>query len=195
MDLNPIRTERLLLRPVVAADEACIAALRSSEEVTRYLSHGPLDHDSVRERLARVIESARASTVTVFQHSWVIERRDGGEMIGEGNVWTSRNPPEPGRLEPGQAMLGYVLSPAHHRKGYGREAARALVSWLFTERDIQTVFAAVFAPNLASQALLAGLGFAPDLHFTAEQDQSGKGLASIRFRLDRANADWWPSTI
>ncbi|MGO4454548.1 GNAT family N-acetyltransferase [Arthrobacter sp. RAF14] len=183
--ITPIATDRLVLRPTELSDAPALEKIRGSEETTRYLSHEPLDPTAVRDRIASDRERATASTATVFRHAWALELRATGQVIGEASTWTTRTPPEPGHLEPGQAALGYVLDPDYHRQGYGREAAKALVNWLFTERDIRTAFAGVFEPNLASQALLKSLGFTPDRWFTAEQDQSGKGLPSIRFRLDR----------
>lgn len=183
--IAPITTDRLVLRPTESSDAPALERIRGSEETTRYLSHEALDPTQVRERIASDQARAAASTTTAFRHAWAIQLRDSGQVIGEASTWTTRNPPEPEHLEPGQAALGYVLDPAFHRQGYGREAALALVDWLFTQRDIRTAFAGVFEPNHASQALLRSLGFTPDLWFTAEQDQSGKGLPSIRFRLDR----------
>lgn len=183
--LAPITTERLALRPTESSDAPAVERIRGSEETTRYLSHEALDPAQVRERIASDQARAAASTTTDFRHAWVIQLRASGQVIGEALTWTTKNPPEPGHLERGQAALGYALDPAFHRRGYGREAALALVDWLFTQRDIRTVFAGVFEPNLASQALLKSLGFTPDRWFTAEQDQSGKGLPSVRFRLDR----------
>jgi|GEM_PF-1302796 len=191
----PITTDRLVLRPTEPADAPALARFRGLEETTRYLSHGPLNSTELRARMLADQAHAAVSTFTVFKHTWALQLRSTGQVIGEASTWTTRNPPEPGHLEPGQAALGYVLDPAFHRQGYGREAAQALVDWLFTRRDIRTAFAGVFVQNLASQGLLSSLGFTPDKRFTAEQDQSGKGLASVRFRLNREDAPWLLSTM
>ncbi|MFK0073699.1 GNAT family N-acetyltransferase [Arthrobacter woluwensis] len=195
MVISPIRTERLLLRPPAPTDAPVLGRIRSLETVHRYLSQGALDEANIREGLKTDHRLAKASTAESFRYTWVIELQSTGQVIGDAKTWTTRNPPEPGPLEPGQAALGYALDPAFHRQGYGREAALALVDWLFTERDIRTAFAGVFEPNVASQALLRSLGFTPDLWFTAEQDQSGKGLPSIRFRLDRPDPAWPRSSM
>lgn len=139
----------------------------------------------MEERLAQ----AEASTSEWFNYGWAIILTESGEIIGDGRTWNSSALPVAGVLPPGslpvdQASLGYVLHPDHHRQGYGREAAGALVRWLFGARGISTVFAGVYEPNIASVSLLLSLGFTQDRHFPAEQDKTGKGLPSLRFRLD-----------
>jgi RimJ/RimL family protein N-acetyltransferase len=47
----------------------------------------------------------------------------------------------------GDAEIGYSTVPSYQRRGYGTEAARALVEWLLTEKDVQSVSAQTY-PSL-----------------------------------------------
>lgn len=44
----------------------------------------------------------------------------------------------------GDAEIGYSTVPSYQRQGYGTEAARALVEWLLTQKDVQTVSAQTY---------------------------------------------------
>lgn len=57
--------------------------------------------------------------------------------------------------------IGFAFLPAHHRQGYAREAARAVLDWGRLSFGLQRVLALVHPDNRASQALLSGLGFVP----------------------------------
>ena len=44
----------------------------------------------------------------------------------------------------GDAEMGYSTLPSYQRKGYGTEAARALVDWLLQQRDVKSVSAQTY---------------------------------------------------
>ncbi len=184
----PIRTERLILRPLTAEDGPAVLRFRGNPDAVRYLSHEALSEEENLARLQKMATAAAASSAEWFNVGWAIQLRASGEVIGDGRTWNSESPPAPGRIPDHAASLGYVLHPDHHGLGLGREAAGALVEWLFSFRGTRTVFAGVYEPNLPSRRLLDSLGFRPDRYFTAAEDTAGKRLPSWRYRLDRA--DW-----
>jgi RimJ/RimL family protein N-acetyltransferase len=47
----------------------------------------------------------------------------------------------------GDAEIGYSTVPSYQRRGYGTEAARALVEWLLTQKDVKSVSAQTY-PSL-----------------------------------------------
>jgi RimJ/RimL family protein N-acetyltransferase len=188
-EIVPLVTERLLLRLVECTDEAAIHGIRSNPEATRYLSHEPLTVEANRERLTGLLALAKASTSTWFNYGWAITLRESGELIGDARTWNSTAFTESGSLAPGRypaghAALAYVLHPDYHHRGYGREAAAALVKWLFTQIGTSTVVAAVYESNSPSVRLLDSLGFRNDPALPADQDRAGKGLPLLMFRLD-----------
>lgn len=181
----PIGTERLILRPLTADDDGAVLRFRGNPDAVRYLSHEALSPDANSARSRNVQAAAAASTAEWFSFAWAIQLRASGEVIGDGRTWNSEAPPLPGRIPAHAASLGYILHPDHHGLGLGREAAGALVEWLFTARGSRTVFAGVYEPNLPSRRLLESLGFRQDRYFTAAEDTAGKKLPSWRYRLDR----------
>ncbi|WP_427134247.1 GNAT family N-acetyltransferase [Pseudarthrobacter sp. S9] len=181
----PIVTERLLLRPLTSDDAGALLRFRGHPYATRYLSHEPLGPEENNARLLQLVEAAEASTAEWFRVGWALELKASGEVIGDARIWNTAEPPSPGRIPADCASMGYILHPDHHGMGLGREAAGALVDWLFTERGTHTVFAGVYEPNLASRKLLEALGFRPDHYFIAAQDSAGKRMPSWRYKLDR----------
>ncbi|WP_346958625.1 GNAT family N-acetyltransferase [uncultured Arthrobacter sp.] len=181
----PLRTERLIVRPLTADDDDAVLPFRGDPEAVRYLSHAPLSPAENTARVRKVLAASAASTPAWFNFGWVIQLQSSGEVIGDARTWNSDAPPAAGRIPAHAASLGYILHPDHHGLGLGREAAGALVQWLFTARASRTVFAGVYEPNLPSRRLLEGLGFRQDHYFTAAEDTAGKNLPSWRYRLDR----------
>ena len=188
-EILPLVTERLTLRPVDIRDAAAIHRFRGDPASTRYLSHGPLTVDANRERLEEVVALRAASTSQWFNYGWAITLRSSGEVVGDARTWNSTVLDASGVLSPGKhpfqhAALGYILHPDHHHRGYGREAAAALVNWLFAERGISTVVARAYEPNTASIKLLRSLGFTQDPAVPTDQDTAGKGYPMLMFHLD-----------
>lgn len=188
-DIVPLVTKRLILRLVEESDAAAIHSFRSDPNATRYLSHEPLTWAANGERLSELLALRKASTGAWFNYGWAITLRESGDVIGDARTWNSTALTAAGVLSPGKhpvqhAALGYVLHPAYHRQGYGREAAGALVTWLFAERRISTVVAGAYQPNTPSIRLLRSLGFQQDPVTPADQDTAGKGYPLLMFHLD-----------
>ncbi|MGO4804309.1 GNAT family N-acetyltransferase [Arthrobacter sp. 2MCAF15] len=171
--------------PLTADDAGALLQFRGHAQATRYLSHGPLTPEQNSARLQQALSVAAASTAEWFHFGWAIRLRATGAVVGDGRTWNTQEPPAPGRIPVEAASLGYVLHPDHHGLGLGREAAGALVDWLFQMRGSETIFAGVYEPNLPSRRLLEGLGFRKDRYFPVAQDTAGKQLPSWRYRLDR----------
>jgi RimJ/RimL family protein N-acetyltransferase len=186
---GPLVTARLALRLVRDSDAAAIHRFRGNAAATTYLSHGPLTEEANRERLAAALALSEASTPPWFNHSWAIVLRESGEVVGDARTWNTAEISPAGVLIPGRhpshhAALAYVLHPDHQHQGYGREAAAALVDWLFTGSGISAVVAGVYEPNTPSIRLLRSLGFRRDAALS-DQPAGGKGFPLLMFRLDR----------
>lgn len=67
----------------------------------------------------------------------------------------NRPPNAPATAEVG---LFWVIDPAHQRKGYAPEAARALVNFLFEEYRLGRIIATTAYENLASQSVMRKIG-------------------------------------
>jgi RimJ/RimL family protein N-acetyltransferase len=85
--------------------------------------------------------------------SFLIELRQGGEAIGTIHFWIR---PE----DPGTAVIAVkIASPEARCKGYGTEAQKYLILFLFNRLDIQQVEMYTDVKNAAQQRCLQKLGF------------------------------------
>lgn len=100
-----------------------------------------------------------------------IEDRQTGRMIGLLHVM-------PGE-QPDGVQIGYAIHRAFRRRGYAREAIRALLDML-RESGVHSVLATCYAMNDASAALLQSLGFAESDRMTDEKNPS---FSECRFVL------------
>jgi ribosomal-protein-alanine N-acetyltransferase len=64
-----------------------------------------------------------------------------------------------GHLRSKRLTIGYVVDPAHHRKGIAIEAVSAMLDFCFAELGIHRVQAFIHPDNAASRRLVEKLGF------------------------------------
>ena len=154
-----LETERLILRPFEPADVEACHAYGSDPEVTRFTSFGPNSEEETVGFVERAVRgAAQAEATSLVDHlaahslDWAITLRGDGRLIGGCGIL-------PGRPGGDEYELGYVLHRAHWRRGYGREAVRALRDLAFDRLAARRVFARIFPANVGSIALIESLGF------------------------------------
>lgn len=77
----------------------------------------------------------------------------------------------------GVVEIGYSTLPAYQRRGFGSEAARALVDWLLRQEGVRAVTAQTFATMPESIKVMERCGMV----FAGEGDDPG----TVRYRRDR----------
>jgi RimJ/RimL family protein N-acetyltransferase len=152
-----IRTERLLLRPFGPDDLDALHAMFGDPGVTRYLEHGPLSRDAVRELLARIsamtgIDAERNSL------RLAVELRASGQVVGDVSLWRTS-------AEHNQGEIGFVLHPQHQGRGYAAESMRELLRIGFEEAGLHRIVGRCDAENSASASLMERLGMRREAHF------------------------------
>jgi RimJ/RimL family protein N-acetyltransferase len=145
----PIETDRLVLRRFVAADAATLSEYRSDPEVARYQSWPtPYPLAAARRLIGEQAHPDGPRAGDWLQIAATLE----GELIGDVAVRLS----DDGRT----ARIGYTITRANQRRGFGGEAAGAVVARLFeTAVGLHRVQASLDARNVASARLLERLGF------------------------------------
>ena len=137
-----LRTTRLTLRPLTAADDNAVVAALADWDVVKWLTAVPWPYSLADATYFRTVIAADPD----YPH-WAIDAGDG--LIGVISV---------------KPDLGYWLTPAHHGQGYMSEAAIAVVSAAFAAG--QDVLVSGHLPgNTPSRRLLRRLGFT-DTHLT-----------------------------
>ena len=165
-----LETERLMLRRPTLADVKAIADLandRRIAEMTRRLPH-PYSQD-------HAIEFVRATARDAGETVFLIE--SDFEPIGMVGVdWREPDAPE----------LGYWLGVAHWGRGFGTEAARAVIDFTFEEFGVEHLISSARVANPSSRNILEKCGFqwsGVELH---RFEALGSSTPVDRFRLSRS---------
>ena len=77
----------------------------------------------------------------------------------------------------GDVEIGYSTLPSYQRRGYGTEAARALVEWLLTQKDVKSVSAQTYPRLPESIKVMERCG----MTYVGPGDDEG----TVRYRRDR----------
>jgi RimJ/RimL family protein N-acetyltransferase len=171
----PIRTERLLLRPLELGDTEAVHAYQSREDVCRYIPYVPRTRAEVRARLAP--ERIRTALDNEGQALLLAVVLAGSEVV-VGDVmlaWTSR--------EHRSGEIGYVLDPSRHGHGYATEAADALLQLGFEALDLHRIVARIDARNDASAAVLRRLGMRQEAYLVQNEWFKGEWTDEIDFAI------------
>lgn len=150
-----LKTSRLLLRKLNNTDANEIFFLRSNENVLRYLGKEPAKTIAEAEDFIRMINKNIAENESIL---WGITFINEPSMIiGTICLWNFRK--ENFRVE-----VGYLLHPAHWRKGIMKEAIKAVVDYGFNSLGVHSIEALLSPENIASSAVLESNGFVKEGH-------------------------------
>ena len=157
-DLWPRRTERLELRPPTDADVDAVLAWRNHPEVNRWLLHTEVEPEAYRTMW-------RTGADEPLDHH-VVAGADDGAVVGtlslEVGDGMGQGSDSPARLSEG--LLGYLLDPAHHGRGYATEMVGAALDLAFGDLGLRRVTAGCFADNVASWRVMEKSGMRHEQH-------------------------------
>jgi len=178
----PVRSPRLSLRPLSAADTTALLAYRSRADVCRYVPFTPMDTAIIAERLGTVW--ARTSLNDEGQNLTLgVEVTDSGELVGDVVLmWHSR--------EHRGGEIGYVLNPEFSGHGYATEAVRRLLGLAFDDLGLHRVIARVDARNDASARLARRLGMRQEAYLVRNEWFKGEWTDEVDFAL--LEEEWLP---
>ena len=171
----PIRTERLLLRPLVIDDADALLAYRSRKDVCRYVPFEPMSRDDIIERISG--QWTRTELTDAGQSLTL-----GAEVAGTGEVagdvvlfWHSR----------GHAggELGYVFNPALGGHGYATEAATATLRLGFEGLGLHRIVARIDERNGPSARLARRLGMRQEARLVDNEFFKGEWTTELDFAL------------
>jgi RimJ/RimL family protein N-acetyltransferase len=143
----PLRTRRLSIRPLSAADAADVYAVLAAPEVTRRWNGAPpRDLTAAGEWAARLADMQRR----LGYAQWRVSERGTGRLIGIVGLQPLDGGPE--------VELTYALVPSAWGRGFATEASAAALRYGFDEVGLVRVLGIVNGENLAALAVLRKLG-------------------------------------
>ena len=135
-----IKTKRLLLTPM------------SENELEQRIQKMP--EGELRQAYTEMLEGCRREPENrLWYTAWRIQLKKDGTLLGD---LCFKGAPVKGTVE-----WGYGLEEAFWNQGYMTEAARVMLDWAFSQRDVYAVEAETLRENAASQRVLEKLEFKP----------------------------------
>lgn len=120
-------------------------AFVNSEFVLRYNAMSVISRDRAEAQFADTSDDGSQIA---------LESKETGRVIGM--IFTGEDSL---RYGVGSTEISYFIREDMARKGYMKEALKALISYLFDTENYTCITARSFLPNIASQRLLESLGF------------------------------------
>lgn len=170
-----ITTRRLKLRTWRMSDVDDYHKHINTEAVMAYLDGVMSKRDVKRE--VRWLQRHHAEYGHTF---WAVERKRDRRLLGFCGAIRVREPDTPvaGKLE-----IGWRLRADAWRRGYGTEAAEAVIDWLEWERPGELLVARVHCDNAASQALARKVAMRRARAIEARLSATERELLVFRLRL------------
>lgn len=156
LPLPELRTPRLLLRRITAADAPAILRLRSEPQVMRYLDREPAA--SLDEALAfiGIIDANLADNAGL---TWGLARADAPDkLLGTCGIWRLD-------LYHHRGEVGYALLPEAWGQGLMQEALAEVCRYGFEVLQLHSLEGNVNPHNEASIRVLERLGFVREAYF------------------------------
>lgn len=139
-----LTTENYALRNLTLEDAPEIFALRSSDEINKYLNRPKANTlDDALSFITKIINGI-AKNEAIF---WVVTPNGGARFLGSICLWQISR-------EEAKAEIGYELLPEKHGKGIMQEVIPRVIQFAFEEMKLQTIEAELSPRNLKSVRLL-----------------------------------------
>jgi RimJ/RimL family protein N-acetyltransferase len=183
----PVRTARLLLRPLGEDDVEDVVAYRSRSDVCRWVPFEPMSRSEVLDRIrigcGQLSDEGQALTAGVELPAAeppdaVVDGQPGRRGIVIGDVvliWRSR--------EHATGEIGYVFHPDYSGQGFATEAVRALLDIAFGTYRLHRVTARIDARNLVSLRLAERVGMRQEAHLVENEWFKGAWSDEIDYAM------------
>ena len=154
LDWSPpvLETDRLILRPITAADAPAVFLYASNPNLTRFTLFET--HETLDDSLWFVSDYVRSRYASREPDPFgIVLKADPVRVVvgALGAHWASQ--------PNGTMELGYSIAEPYWGRGLVAEAARAVVRYVFTEYAVERLQARVIVGNDASERVLRKLGF------------------------------------
>ncbi len=171
----PVRTERLLLRPLTAADTDALLSYRSRPDVCRYVPFEPMDRRLIADRLAG-LWATTALTDEGQALTLGVELAATGQLVGDVVLFFHSRAHRGGEI-------GYVINPDFEGNGYATEAARALLRLAFDDLGLHRVIGRIDERNEPSAKVLRRLGLRQEARLVHNEFFKGEWSTELDFAM------------
>ena len=144
-----LKTERLTLRQLVSSDENEIFALRSNENINKYLGRQPAKSiDDAKNFIQSINENIKRND-SVY---WAITLNGADKLIGTICLFDFSE-------DNSKVEIGYELLPDFQGKGIMQEATSKVIDFATQQLEVNSIEAYTHSENQSSTGLLEKLNF------------------------------------
>jgi RimJ/RimL family protein N-acetyltransferase len=176
----PVRSERLLLRPLAVGDADALLAYRSREDVCRYVPFEPMSRADIIERItgpwARTELTHEGQSLTLGA-----QVGETGELAGDVVLFWHSSAHAGGEL-------GYVFDPTMGGRGYATEAASVMLQLGFEGLGLHRIVARIDERNEPSVKLARRLSMRQEARLVYNEFFKGEWSTELDFAM---LADEW----
>lgn len=174
-----LETSRLILREIGNEDIKSIFLIFSNLDVTRFYGMEPMENVNQAKQLITNFANSYQKNQGI---RWGIVKKEDNELIGTigFNNWVPKNK---------RAEIGYDLHPSYWRNGYATEAIQRVISYGFSEMELNRIGAVVYLENKASRQLLKSIGYAEEGILKEYMLQNGQFYDVTMFSLLKSSRE------
>jgi RimJ/RimL family protein N-acetyltransferase len=125
--------------------------------------------------------NGRSERISSAWSIYVLKSRVSDQRIGDCSLRLKQN-------DKFTAEMKVNISPAEQGKGYAKEAASTMISFLFNKSEVSRIVKIVDAQDEAAIALLKSLGFKEEAYFKDSVFSDGKWVNEYQFAMSKS--DW-----
>lgn len=169
-----LKTKRLVLRRVDANDADIILAIRSNDDVMKYIPRPYLKNKEEALELITMFDDKIENGIGI---NWGITFLEEPEKL-LGIIGLYRIKPEHYRAE-----VGYMLHPKYNGNGITSEALQKVVEYGLKQMQLHSIEAILDPENKGSEKVLLKNGFVKEGHFIENEYYEGRFLDTLIYSL------------
>jgi RimJ/RimL family protein N-acetyltransferase len=169
-----IETKRLVIREYLVDDFAYVHEYCQNPDVTLHMNWGPNSPVQTREFIDRSLDFATGDPRVIYELAVVC--KDAGHVIG-GIGLRIKN------FSLREADMGYCYSPSVWGRGFGTEAAQAMLKFGFETLELHRIWATCALDNKGSEAIMRKNGMTKEAHFRQNEMIKGRWRDTLLYAM------------
>ena len=175
-----IETERLWLREYTAEDFAALYEIMSDPETMKHYP-APFDEEKTRGWISWNLVNYQKLGFGL----WAVVLKESGEFIGDCGI-TLQN-------IDGQTLpeIGYHINKKYWRRGFAKEAARAVRDWAFCNTDYDAIYSYMKYTNIGSYSTALANGMKKVKEYPDPKNEISYAYAITRDEWEKLEEEKW----
>ncbi len=156
LPIEPLCGPSVALEPLQVGHAEEMAPLLNDPALHSFIGGSPESAAELAQRYARQVQGHSPDGSQQWLN-WIVRRLDTGQAVGTVQATVSIPKPPADRRS---AELAWVITRPHQHRGYAREAAQTMATWL-RDHDVGVLVAHIHPEHGASAGVARSIGLAP----------------------------------